>query len=300
MKKIIGLLFLLALGIFSNAQELNTRVQILAPNISNINKKNLELLQKTIRDFLNNNKWTNETYLAQERIECNLVITVTGWDGGSGYTAEAQIQSSRPVYGSSYYSTLLNLSDKDFDFNYNDGQTIDFSDQNFISNLSSLLGYYAYTIIGMDKDSFSNLGGSPYYLKAQNVLNITQNSGNKGWKAFDGLRNRYWMNENLLNNAFTAVRVFIYNYHLNGLDRMQENSTIGAKNILALIPSLQQMDRLKLNSFFPNVYFSTKADEITGILNTIPDPSERIKGYNLLSDIDPANIGKYEGLKKQN
>ena len=140
------------------------------------------MLQNTIRDFLNNNKWTNETYLPQERIECNFVITVTGWDGSSAYAAEAQLQSSRPVYGSSYYSTLLNLSDKDFDFNFNDGQSLDFSDQNFISNLSSLFAYYAYTIIGLDKDSFSKLGGTPYYLKAQNVLNLAQNSGKKAGK----------------------------------------------------------------------------------------------------------------------
>lgn len=297
MKKIIGFIFLLLVCGFVHAQELNTRVQILAPNISNINKKNLEVLQNTIRDFLNNNKWTNETYLPQERIECNFVITITSWDGSSAYTAEAQIQSSRPVYGSSYYSTLLNISDKDFDFNYNDGQSLDFSEQNFITNLSSLLGYYAYTIIGLDKDSFSKLGGTPYYNKAQNVLNVAQISGNKGWKAFDGLRNRYWLNENFLNTTFKELRVFIYNYHSNGLDKLQDNVSNGAKNILALLPALQQMDKQKLGSIFPNVYFATKADEITNVLSTI-DLQEKIKAYNLLSDIDPANISKYEALKK--
>ncbi|MFI5450528.1 DUF4835 family protein [Pedobacter sp. UC225_61] len=297
MKKIIGFIFSLLICGFVHAQELNTRVQVLAPNISNINKKNLEVLQNTIRDFLNNNKWTTETYLPQERIECNLVLTITSWDGSSAYTAEAQIQSSRPVYASSYYSTLLNINDKDFDFNYNDGQSLDFSDQNFITNLSSLLGYYAYTIIGLDKDSFSKLGGTPYYNKAQNVLNVAQISGNKGWKAFDGLRNRYWLNENLLNATFKELRVFIYNYHFNGLDKLQDNVSNGAKNILALLPALQQMDKQKLGSIFPNVYFATKADEITNVLSTI-DLQEKIKAYNLLSDIDPANISKYEALKK--
>jgi hypothetical protein len=283
---------------FTQAQELNTRVQILAPNISNINKKNLEVLQNTIRDFLNNNKWTNETYLPQERIECNFVITVTGWDGSSGYTAEAQIQSSRPVYGSSYYSTLLNISDKDFDFNYSDGQTLDFSEQNFLGNLNSLLAFYAYSMIGLDKDSFSKLGGTALYLKAQSALNLAQNSGNKGWKAFDGIRNRYWLNENLLNNTFQGLRTFIYEYHVNGLDKLQGDINTAAKNVVTLLPTLQQLDRLKLNSFFPNVYFSAKADEITNVLKTIPDPGERIKAYNMLSEIDPANINKYEGLKK--
>jgi hypothetical protein len=297
MKRLIGCLLLLFSAYAVGAQELNSRVQLLAPNVSNINKKNLEVLQNTIRDFLNNNKWTNETYLPQERIECNFVITITNWDGSAGYTAEAQIQSSRPVYGSSYYSTLLNISDKDFDFGYNEGQSLDFSEQNFITNLSSLLGFYAYTMIGLDKDSFGRLGGTPYYQKALNVLNIAQNGGNKGWKAFDGLRNRYWLNENLLNNTFKELRTFIYDYHVNGLDRLYDNTNNASKNILAYIPALQQMDRLKLNSFFPNVYFSSKAEEITNVLRTIVDPGERIKAYNLLSDIDPANINKYESLK---
>lgn len=299
MKKITGLLFLLVCSYFVNAQELNARVQILAPNISNINKKNLEVLQGTMRDFLNNNKWTNETYLPQERIECNFVITVTGWDGSAMYSAEAQIQSSRPVYGSSYYSTLLNISDKDFNFNYNDGQSLDFSDQNFITNLSSLLAYYAYTIIGLDKDSFTKLGGTPFYARAQNVLNVAQTAGNKGWKAFDGLRNRYWLNENLLNNSFKELRVFIYDYHLNGLDLLQDNVTNGTKKIIAMLPALQQMDKQKLGSIFPNVYFASKAEEITNVLLAASDPQDRIKAYNLLSEIDPANINKYEGLKKK-
>lgn len=299
MKKFTCLFFLLWVSsYFVNAQELNARVQLLAPNISNINKKNLEVLQNTMRDFLNNNKWTSETYLPQERIECNFVITVTGWDGSSAYSAEAQIQSSRPVYGSSYYSTLLNMSDKDFNFNYNDGQSLDFSDQNFITNLSSLLGYYAYTIIGLDKDSFSKLGGTSYYARAQNVLNVAQTAGNKGWKAFDGLRNRYWLNENLLNNSFKELRVFIYDYHLNGLDVLQDNVTNGTKKIITMLTALQQMDKQKLGSIFPNVYFASKAEEITNVLATA-DPQDRIKAYNLLSEIDPANINKYEGLKKK-
>lgn len=298
MKKIKILIILMLFFGVVKAQELSARVQILAPNITNINKKNLEVLQNTIRDFLNNNKWTNETYLPQERIECNFVITVTAWDGSSTYSAEAQIQSSRPVYGSSYYSTILNISDKDFNFNYNEGQSLDFSDQNYILNLSSLLGYYAYTIIGLDKDSFNKLGGTIYYARAQNVLNVAQTGANKGWKPFDGLRNRYWLNENLLNSSFRELRTFIYDYHLNGLDLLQENKTNGTKKIIALLPVLQKMDKQKLGSIFPNVYFASKAEEITNVLS-LADPMDKIKAYNLLSDIDPANIGKYEALKKK-
>lgn len=297
MKNILILILLLWGSV--NAQELNSRVQVLTPNLSNINKKNIEVLQNTIKNFLNNNKWTSESYLPQEKIECNFIITITNWDGNSSYTAEAQIQSSRPVYNASYYSTLLNISDKDFSFDYNDGQPLDFSDQNFITNLSSLLGFYAYTIIGLDKDSFSKLTGTPYYTKAQNVVNIAQTTGYKGWKAVDGLRNRYWINENLLNNNFKELRNFIYEYHINGLDKLQENANIGVQNILSFLPNLQQIDKQKLGAIFANAYFASKAEELTNVL-AMGSAQDKIKAFNLLSDIDPANIKKYEALRRDN
>ncbi|MBE5322219.1 DUF4835 family protein [Pedobacter sp. MR2016-19] len=294
-KKIVWILVLVGFGKLQ-AQELNARVTLLAPQVSNISKPTLDALQKTIRDFLNNNKFSNESYKPQERIDCSFIITINSWDGGSGYTAEAQIQSSRPVFNSSYNSTLLNMSDKNFDFNFNDGATIDFSDQNYISNISALLTYYAYTIIGMDKDSFSKMGGTPFYKKAQNIINLAQASGNTGWRAADGLRNRFWFNENVLNPIFAELRNFIYSYHLSGLDQLSDNDK-GLTQIVAALPALQQMDKQKLGSIFPNVYFATKAEEVTNVLSKL-NGQERMKAYNMLAEIDPANIGKYEGLKK--
>ncbi|MBC7566218.1 MAG: DUF4835 family protein [Pedobacter sp.] len=281
------------------AQELNARVQILAPTVPNIDKRNLEVLQKNIREFLNNNKWSNESYAPQERIECNFVITLSEWDGNSAYKAEAQIQSSRPVYGSAYNSTLLNLNDKDFDFNYTEGQSLDFSDQNYLTNLSSLLGFYAYTIIGLDKDSFSSLGGTLFHKKALTLLNNAQVSSNSGWKAFDGLRNRYWLNENLLNKGFEELRVFIYDYHFNGLDKLQDNPGRGLNRMISLLGGLKQMDKQKLGSIFPNFYFASKADEVVNIFSIqTGDPTDRIKAYNLLVEVDPVNKNKYERLKQ--
>lgn len=299
MKKTIGIFFLTLASLFAHAQELSTRVQILAPTINNANRRSLDVLQNTIRDFMNNNKWTAETYLPQERIECNLVINITAWDGNANYTAEAQIQSSRPVYGSSYSTTLLNMSDKDFSFNFTEGQALDFSEQNFLSNLSSLLGFYAYTIIGLDKDSFVKQGGTPYYQKALNLVNVAQTAGAKGWRPVDGLRNRYWLNENLLSNSFKGLRTFIYEYHLNGLDKLQENASAGTKNILSSLSDLKQTDQQKLGSIFPNVYFAAKAEEITNVLS-LANPQDKMKAYNLLIEIDPPNSGKYDGLTKRN
>jgi hypothetical protein len=298
MKKSFVLLLLALSSFITNAQELSMRVQVLAPTVNNSNKRSLDVLQNAIRDFVNNTKWTTESYLPQERIDCNMVINITAWDGNSNYIAEAQIQSSRPVFGSSYATTLLNFSDKDFSFSYNEGQALDFSDQNFITNLSTLVAYYAYTIIGLDKDSFNKLGGTAYHQKAQNLVNLAQAAGGKGWRAADGLRNRYWLNENLLSNTFKPLRTFIYNYHLNGLDKLQANLSTGTKGVVSSLNDLKQFDKQKTGSIFPNVYFSAKADEVANVL-TLAEQQDKMKAYNLLVEIDPANSSKYEKITKR-
>lgn len=290
-------LVILLLPFISNGQELLAKVQVSAPKVSNLDRTDLEQLQTVMRNFLNDNKWSNDTYQSQERIGCNLVVTITAWDGNSSYKAEAQIQSNRPVFGTTYQSTILNFNDKDFDFSYTVGQPLDFSDQNYMSNLSSMLAYYAYTIIGLDKDTFSDLGGSAMFVKALNTVNVAQISGAKGWKGIDGLKNRYWLNQNLIDRSFYSLRTFIYEYHRNGLDKMQASNNRGARLILAILPALQKVDKQKLGAIFPNIYLSAKADEITNILLTA-DKNDRIKAYNLLSEIDPANLNKYEALRK--
>jgi hypothetical protein len=281
----------------SQAQELNAKVQLLAPTVSNLNQRNLKVLQELMRNFLNNNKWSAENYLPQERIACNLVITITAWDGGAGYQAEAQIQSSRPVYGTTFTSTLLNLNDRDFNFNYTEGQPLDFSDQNFLNNLSSILGFYAYTIIGMDKDSFSRLAGTPFYQKAQNTLNIAQTSGNAGWKASDGLRNRYWLNENLLNNGYEPLRLFIYDYHSMGLDRLANDQANAEINLFKSLTALSNFDKQKIGAYLPNLFFSGKSEELANVFSNFNTVQKR-RAFDLLSVIDPANAAQYEVLKK--
>lgn len=297
MRKVIILMVLMICCFSAFTQELNASITVQAPTVSNINNRNLERLQNVIRDFLNNNKWTNETYLTQERIDCNFVITITAWDGASSYQAEAQIQSSRPVFASSYNSTLLNLTDKDFNFNYIEGQAIDFSDQNFVSNLSSLLGFYAYTIVGMDKDSFAKLGGTTYFVKAQNTLNIAQIAGNLGWRANDGPRNRFWLNENLLDKSFEPLRIFSYDFH-RGLDQLQDNSSAAQRLVLSSLTDLSQMDRQKFGSYLTNVFFGTKSNEIVKVFSSF-DPTLKSKAYNMLVEIDPANASRYEDLRKR-
>jgi hypothetical protein len=290
--------FCLLIGSLSvHSQDLNARVQILAPQIANSNKRILDILESSIKDFLNNKRWSADALQPLERIDCNFVITITDWDGNSNFKAEAQIQSNRPIFNSSYSSTILNISDKDFGFTFSEGQPLDFSEQNYINNLSSLLAFYAYIITGMDYDTFSKFGGTPYFEKAQTVLDNAQAAPNTGWKAFENLRNRFWIMENLMNKSFNPIRESLYTYHREGLDVMAENQVKGRKAILSVIPQLQKIDRQKQGAILNQIFFSAKADELIKILSAA-EPQDKVKAYNALSVIDPANSLKYEILKK--
>jgi hypothetical protein len=296
MRKTLLLLLLCLLLHKVHAQELNARVQLLAPTVSNLNPANLQMMQDAIRNFLNNNKWSTDTYLPQERIECNFVITIRAWDGNSNYQADAQIQSSRPVFASSYNSTILSLSDRDFNFTFTEGQPLDYSEQVFINNLSSMLAFYAYTIVGLDKDSFAHLAGTPLFLKAQQTMNIAQTSGSTGWKAADGLRNRYWLNENLLNNNYQPLRTFIYSYHIEGLDRLAQDQNTAAANLFRSLTALSSLDKQRFGAYFPNIYFSGKSEEFLNIFSGMNAVQKR-SALDLLATIDPANAGRYEAVK---
>ncbi|MBC7912522.1 MAG: DUF4835 family protein [Pyrinomonadaceae bacterium] len=277
-------------------QDLNARVQILSPQVQSTNKRVLDVLATSIRDFLNTRKWSVDNFQTQERIDCNFVINITEWDGGSNFKAEAQIQSNRPVYGTTFNSTILNFSDKDFAFSYTEGQPLDYSDQNYINNLSSLLAFYANIIAGLDYDTFSKLGGTPLFAKAQTIVNNAQNASFSGWKAFESLRNRYWLVENLTNKTYTPVRETLYNYHRLGLDMMHVNQVKARKEILAVLPQLQKIDKQKQGSMINQVFFSAKANELVNLLSQ-SDQKDRMNAYSILSTLDPANLTKYEVLK---
>jgi hypothetical protein len=280
----------------AQAQDLNARVKILSPKIQVSNKRILQTLETAMKDFLNGRKWSPDEIAPQERIDCNFVLNITAWDGGSNFTGELQIQSSRPVFNSSYTTTLLNISDKDFDFTYTEGQTIDFTDQSFQGNLSSVMAFYAYIIIGIDYDSFSRFGGTNYFLNAQTIVTNAQTTSFKGWKAFDSNLNRYWLAENLNNKLYNNLRSIIYDYHRNGLDVMADNAAKGRKAISSLLPALSQVDRKRLGSYFPLAFFTAKNAELISIFSG-GSPQERMQAMNTLSQIDPANGGKYQTLK---
>lgn len=277
-------------------QDLNARVQILSPQVQNTNKRVLDVLEKAVSDFLNRTPWSDRAVAPQERIECSFVITINSWDGSSNFTAQAQIISTRPVYNTSYQSPVLSLSDNNFDFNYDEGQMMDYSDQQYMGNLTSLLAYYAYIIVGMDADTFSPNGGTPFYQQAQAIVNNAQNTGFEGWRSMEGNNNRFWLANNLLDRRYQPLRDFLYAFYLNGLDRMVEDELAARKAIVGLLPRLRDVDRLAQGAMFNQVFFTAKSDELVGVLSGMP-PQDKVEAYNILSVVDPSNATKYEALR---
>ncbi|SEM98986.1 protein of unknown function [bacterium A37T11] len=280
------------------AQDLNARVQVLSPLVQNTNKRALEVLQKAISDFLNNRQWSDKKLKPQESIDCSFVINITSWDGSTNFKAEAQIVSTRPVYNTSYNSPVLNMADKEFDFEYTEGSPMDYSDQQYTNNLTSLLAYYAYIIVGMDSDTFSPEGGTFYYNRAQTVVNNAQNSNNTGWKSIESMRNRFWLVSNLLDQKYKPLRDFMYSFYANCLDKMVDSPNSARRSILDLLPSLQNVDRFGQGAMFNQVFFTAKADEFIGLTGGMAPP-DRMKALNILSQADPANANKYETIRNQ-
>jgi hypothetical protein len=294
--KIISVILLLVFAISARAQDLNAQVQVISPKVQNNNKRALIQLESAIRDFLNGRRWNGLASRPQERIDCNFLINISEWDGSSSFKAEAQIQSSRPVFGTTYNSPLINISDKNFDFTYIEGQALDFSEQQFLTNITSLLAYYAYIIVGFDADSFSKYSGAPYFAQAQQIVNNAQNVAFGGWKATEGQANRYWLSENLNNPHYNDLRNFIYEHHRNCLDILASKPDRARKTFLSILPDLQRTDRTRQGNMLSQILFTAKADEIVNILRPAPEQA-RIRAHSVLSSADPANIRKYDLLK---
>lgn len=282
----------------ARAQELNARVEILSPQLPHTNKRVLDVLQRVITDFLNKRSWTGQQIQPNERIDCSFVITINTWDGVSDFTGQAQIMSMRPVYNTNYSSPILNMVDRDFNFSYVDGQMIDYSDQQFTSNLTSLLAYYANLIIGMDADTFSPDGGTPYYQVAMGIVNNAQSSQYTGWRFMDGDANRYWLVNNMQDRRFYPIRKFLYEYSRQGLDQLAENPVQARQNIVKSMELLKTVDRMGQGAMLDQLFFMAKSNELVGVLSAL-NPQERVQMFNLLSEIDPSNSGRYEVLRSR-
>lgn len=292
------LIIILVLTSFvSQGQELNCAVSVISPAIQNTEKRIFETLQNDLREFMNSTAWTNDAFAIEERIECSILITITEKISGDKFKATMQIQSSRPAYMTSYNTVLLNVNDQDFVFNYVESQPIQFQENQHINNLSSVMAFYAYMIIGADYDSFSPKGGEPYFQKALQIVNNAQGEGERGWKAFESTKNRYWLIENMLNARYEGFREMVYKYHRQGLDVMQSDVETGRKAITECIEPLKTLRLDQPNSYLLTVFFTAKVDEFINIFKEA-FPDVKTKVANDLMQADPANANKYQAIIK--
>ena len=290
-KYIFILIFCYSSGIF--AQELNCQVTVASPQIQGTTEKQIfEQLQKAIFEFMNNTKWTKDNYTTSERIDCSVLINVTQKISTDDYKATIQIQSRRPIFKSSYFSPAVNYIDENFTFKYQQFQQLEFNLNTYSTNLTSVLSFYAYIILANDYDTFSNLGGTEYFQKAQIIVANAQSSGEIGWKSQETNKNRYWIPENALQPVFIPIRECMYKYHRLGLDIMFDKPDEGRSEILKSMDLLVGVYKNRPATFIMELFFNAKSDEIVNIFSKgLPD--EKTKVVQTLTTVDPANTSKW-------
>lgn len=265
---LIALLFCHTFSV--SAQELNCTVIVNAQQTGNENFPIFKTLENQLNEFVNNTKWTNKNFAPQERINCSMFINIANYSGEL-FQASLQVQSSRPVYGSSFSTPVYNFNDGDFNFRYLEFQNLIYNPTQFESNLISVLAFHIQMILGLDADSFSPNGGADYYKQAQIITNYSQQGNFSGWKLEDGLQSRFILIDNILSPTFKEYRDVIYSYHREGLDVMSENLKQGKEHIASSLMSFQMMNRRRPNSFLLRTFFDAKADEIEQIFTGGPN-----------------------------
>lgn len=285
--------------LISSSQELNCNVQISAQRIQGSNRQVFESMQRDIYDFMNNTVWTNHIFSYAERIDCNILINLNEQLSSDEFRGTIQVQLRRPVFNTTYNTTLLNFIDNNFQFRYVEFQPLEFDPSTHRSNLVSTLAYYAYLIIGMDYDSFSPLGGTEFFQVAEKIVNNAQNAPEPGWKPYDASRNRnrYWLIKNILDKQYEPVRMFTYQYDLNGLDRMESRVSEARINMVESLRLLQEVYRSKPDPFlyFLQIVIDAKTDEFINVFSE-SFPEEKSRVIEILSEIDPANKEKYQAI----
>ncbi len=300
MKKLLWCIVLF-LPFVAIAQDFNCRVQVIYPQIQVANTQRFKNLENSIREFINNRKWSTDKVQPNERIEWSLIINVTEFDNASSsFKANAQIQSSRPVFNTGYNSVLLNQEDNSWQFEYIDFQAMNFVEGTYTDNLTSLVAYYIFMVMGMDADSFKKEGGTEYYNRAYNVMLAAQQRGMPGWQVSDaGNKNRYWLIENLLNDRFKPVREAYYRYHIKGMDVMNKDIEEARLEITASLQLLQKVWKIMPNSMLLKVWFNAKVNEIVNIYCKALT-TDKNKIIDILKEADPANANKYDGIRTCN
>lgn len=279
----------------AQAQELNCTVTVNADRVTDANTQIFRTLETSLNEFMNSTRWTSRNFSRNERIDCSIYINVSAYDSNS-FSATMQVQSSRPVYNSTYQSPILNFNDKDISFRYLENETLQYNPNAFTSNLIALMAYYANIIIGMDADTFELNSGTPYYQAAQNMVGLAQGSGYRGWGQQDGNQNRFFLITDLLSNTFSPFRQALYDYHRQALDVMSDNPKTGKEKALDAIKTLAEVNKVRPNAFLTRIFFDAKSDEIVSIFSD--GPMVTITGLvDTLNRISPLNSSKWSNIK---
>ena len=300
--------FLLILFFTANAvsaQELNARVTVNSSQVSStVNKNTFLTLQTALNSFLNTRKWTTDNFLLVEKISCNFLLNIEPTNDANVYKASLTIQAGRPIYNSSYLSPIINFQDIDFTFKYIEFQQLEFNENRvsgsdgLVSNLTATFAYYAYLIIGFDYDSYAQRGGVPYFLKAQNIVNNAPESrGISGWKAFDGVRNRYWLAENMQNSRYAIMHDIYYNYYRKAFDKMFEDEVTARAEMINVFNLLTNFNADNINTMISQFFFQGKANELIKMYSKAP-PQDRARASELLQKIDITNAARYKDEMK--
>jgi len=281
------------------AQEFNCLIQVNSRQVQGTDTKVFETLQEELVRFVNERRWTNYTFKLEERIECSFLINITERVSADQFKATLNIVASRPVYKTAYNSSLFNYIDKSLEFEYVEFQPLEFVENNHMSNLTSVIAYYLYIILGIDFDTFSLFGGDPFFAKAEAIVNAAQNASESGWRSFENQKNRYWMVESFLNKSYTDLRKFLYEYHRNGLDLMSEKTDQGRANINESLKLLSDVHRQRPGLFALQIILDAKRDELVNVF-TRGTTAEKSNASNILKEIDPANTSSYSKITGRN
>jgi hypothetical protein len=276
-------------------QELNCNVRVDGQRAQTSEQQVFRDMEQAFTRFMNERKWTNDVFSPEEKIDCNLQITIESMPSVGFYNATVQVQASRPIYNTNYESVIFNFADRDWSFEYIESTPLDFSDNNYNTNLTSMLAYYAYIILGLDYDSYSDLGGEPHFQKALDVVNLAQNAPGTGWQAFQSNRNRYWLITNLMNQQLQPIRKGLYTYHRQGLDIFNEKPDEARKNILEVLKDIRTADRAIPNTILKITFFDAKANELASIFQE-GNMALRREAYNILTEINPTKTEKYKEI----
>jgi hypothetical protein len=301
MKIYITLLLFFLSVLQSFSQELNCRISISRNQIQGTNEELFRSMQQDLFEFMNNRKWTNNVFANNERIDCQIQINLSSYNGIDKFKGNISVQSTRTIYNTNYKSTLFNYKeDSDFEFYYSEGEPLEFNENTHLSNITSVLAFYAYIIIGLDYDSYGMLSGTEYFRKAKQILNNAQSDPDQNWQAFgtNNQKNRYYLIEHMTDSDNAPLRRFYYNYHRLGLDVMFEKPEVGRAKIKNSMQYLKSVYNRKSDSNFLNVLITTKDKEISNIFKNAPS-QEKTQVYNILKDIDPTNQA-FENMMKNN